>query len=164
MRKYIKNGFTLVELLVVISILGILATIGLVAFSSAQMRGRDTQRKSDLKQTSNALEIYYNDHGSYPSSQDGKIRGCPSTTSTVCDWNNDNVFTDGRTIYLKSMAEDPSGGFNYFYEAGTGNLSYSLYAHLENSQDSAIDTGITTSCGEKLCNFKIESSNAEQVQ
>ncbi|KKR41619.1 MAG: Type II secretory pathway pseudopilin PulG-like protein, partial [Candidatus Woesebacteria bacterium GW2011_GWB1_40_12] len=65
-RSNIKNlslGFTLVELLVVIAILGILATIGLVTFSSSQMRGRDAQRKSDLKQISSALEIYYNDYG-----------------------------------------------------------------------------------------------------
>ncbi|MCX6704946.1 MAG: prepilin-type N-terminal cleavage/methylation domain-containing protein, partial [Candidatus Woesebacteria bacterium] len=70
-------GFTLVELLVVIAVLGVLVTIGLTSFTSAQMRGRDTQRKSDLKEVSSSLEIYYNDYGRYPSASGGQILGCP---------------------------------------------------------------------------------------
>lgn len=156
-------AFTLVELLVVIAILGILATVGLVAFNSSQIRGRDAQRKSDLKQTSSALEIYYNDYGRYPASNDdGKIMGCPTTVPTACNWDNDDQFTDGKTVYLKSVAEDPSSGLNYFYHTESGQ-SYTLYAHLENSQDSGINTILDApSCGgTSLCNFYIESSNGE---
>ena len=53
-RKF-RYGFTLIELLVVIAILGVLAAVGLATFNTSQMRGRDAQRKSDLKQISNAL-------------------------------------------------------------------------------------------------------------
>lgn len=60
-------GFTLIELLVVISILSILVTMGLSSFSTAQKKGRDAKRKSDIKEVQQALEQYYSVCGfSYP--------------------------------------------------------------------------------------------------
>jgi len=64
--KKINKGFTLVELLVVMAILGVLVTLIGTAFRTAQARGRDVQRKSDLKQIANALELFFNDYGFYP--------------------------------------------------------------------------------------------------
>jgi prepilin-type N-terminal cleavage/methylation domain-containing protein len=49
MNKIIK-GFTLIELLVVISLIGLLAALALVSYIGVQKQGRDTQRKSDLRQ------------------------------------------------------------------------------------------------------------------
>lgn len=63
----IKKGFTLVELLVVISVIGILASLALVAFGPTQKQAKDTQRKSDLKQYQTALETFANSNdGLYP--------------------------------------------------------------------------------------------------
>ena len=65
--KKLKTGFTLVELLVVISIISTLVTMAVVSFRSSQFRARDVQRKSDLRQYQNALELYANDNGGlYP--------------------------------------------------------------------------------------------------
>ena len=63
-----KNGFTLIELLVVIAIIGILATIVLVSLNSARQKARDTRRIGDLRQVALALEMYYDDNSTYPSS------------------------------------------------------------------------------------------------
>lgn len=52
-------GFTLLEILVVISIIGILIVLGASAFSVAQQRGRDARRRGDLKSIQNAFEQYY---------------------------------------------------------------------------------------------------------
>jgi prepilin-type N-terminal cleavage/methylation domain-containing protein len=171
-NNYYKNrkGFTLVELLVVISILGILATIGLVAFSSAQARGRDTQRKSDLKQISTALELYYSDYQVYPaSSNDGEIMGCPSAViPKACVWGGSGTtseFTDGKTTYFQHLPKDPSAGIGYYYRVvdpgsdGTGS-KFQIFAYLENSQDPQIITTATSyPCGTKTCNFALTSSN-----
>lgn len=166
----LQSGFTLVELLVVIAILGILSTIGLAAFSSTQARGRDAQRKSDLKQIASALEIYYNDYEVYPSSSvNGKMLGCPSTTSTECTWGS-SQFTDSKTVYLKTMPKDPAGNFKYYYRTVKSGQGFQLYAELENSQDvstciggncgSHNDLPSGVSCGSGItCNFAITSPN-----
>lgn len=60
-----RKGFTLLELLVVISIIGILVTMGAVAFSTAQRKGRDAKRHGDIKSIQSAYEQYYADNNSY---------------------------------------------------------------------------------------------------
>jgi general secretion pathway protein G len=96
----LKRGFTLVELLIVMAIIGILASLGAGSYITAQMRGRDVTRKSDLKQISNALELYYADHGAYPAT------GLVSAGSDL---------TDGKTVYFKAIPDDPSSSYNYVY-------------------------------------------------
>lgn len=54
-----KNGFTLVELLVVISIIAVLSVIGITIFSSAQKAGRDAHRRSEIDAVAKALEVHY---------------------------------------------------------------------------------------------------------
>jgi prepilin-type N-terminal cleavage/methylation domain-containing protein len=61
-----RRAFTLVELLVVVSIIGLMSTIAVVSLSSAKIKTRNTQRKADLVQLSKALDLYYADYGSYP--------------------------------------------------------------------------------------------------
>ncbi len=62
-----RKGFTLLELLIVIAIIGILASLATVSYSSAQKKARDSQRQADLKAIQNAMEQYYADNdGSYP--------------------------------------------------------------------------------------------------
>jgi len=59
------------ELLIVIAIIGILVSISVVSYSTAQKKGRDSRRISDMKAVQNAFEQYYADHnGSYPATCD----------------------------------------------------------------------------------------------
>ncbi len=59
-------GFTLIELLVVISIIGLLASVVLVSLNSARTKARDAKRVADIKQIATALELYFDQNGSYP--------------------------------------------------------------------------------------------------
>lgn len=59
-------GFTIVEIIVVITAIGILATIGIVSYSGVQMRARDTERKADAESMQAALETFYEQSGRYP--------------------------------------------------------------------------------------------------
>jgi len=60
-----ERGFTIIELLIVIAIIGILATLVLTNFQGAQAKGRDTVRKNDINSLYQKLEEYYNENGSY---------------------------------------------------------------------------------------------------
>lgn len=60
--KFSKNpqGFTLVELLVVVTIISILSVIAIVVFTGTQKGARDSRRRGDIEALSKALETHYN--------------------------------------------------------------------------------------------------------
>lgn len=58
-NQMFNKGFTLLELLVVIGIIGILISLITVSFTSAQKSGRDSRRRQDLTSIQNAMEQYY---------------------------------------------------------------------------------------------------------
>ncbi len=65
--KHRARGFTILELLISIAIIGILVSIGAAAYSSAQKKARDSRRTADMKAVQNAYEQYYADNSSvYP--------------------------------------------------------------------------------------------------
>lgn len=67
MKSKIKQeGFTVIELLVVISIIGLLSATILVSLNSARQKSRDARRLADVRQILNALELYYADNFAYP--------------------------------------------------------------------------------------------------
>ena len=64
-----QKGFTIIELLIVIVVIGILAALVLNAFGNIQERARDTERKSDINSIHTQLELYYADNGDYPNGE-----------------------------------------------------------------------------------------------
>lgn len=66
LKKHLQKGFTIVELLIVIVVIGILAALVLNTFSGVQRRARDTERQTDVNSIATQLEVYYNDNGGYP--------------------------------------------------------------------------------------------------
>lgn len=65
-----KKGFTIVELLIVIVIIGILATLVIVTFTGIQQKGRNTQRTTDIKALNGYIESFYAEYGFYPTVAD----------------------------------------------------------------------------------------------
>lgn len=61
-----KPGFTIVELLIVIVVIGILAAISIVAYNGIQERSQFTTYKSELKNLNTAINLYYAEQGHYP--------------------------------------------------------------------------------------------------
>jgi len=146
-----KRGFTLIEMLVVISIIGILAVLISANLNSARARARDAERKSDLKSIETALRLYYNDYGAYPKATSGKIDGCGSAGTAACTWGLEwNV---GNTVYMQTLPNDPLSSQDYQYKMGTSSDSptaysstdsFTLVACLENLSDTS---GVTTPSG-----------------
>lgn len=60
------TGFTIVELVVVIAVVGILATISIMSYSQTQRKARDTEREADISVIQSALETFYEKNGEYP--------------------------------------------------------------------------------------------------
>lgn len=72
LKKKTQQGFTLLEVLIVIAIIGILVSIGLASYSQAQIKSRDARRRGDLKSIQNAMEQAYaaSSDAKYPNSAD----------------------------------------------------------------------------------------------
>lgn len=64
--KVKQSGFTIVELLIVIVVVGILAAISIAAYTGTQQRARDSARTTAVRQIQRALELYRVEHGRYP--------------------------------------------------------------------------------------------------
>ncbi|MDO8341341.1 MAG: type II secretion system protein [Candidatus Woesebacteria bacterium] len=127
------KGFTLVELLVVISLIGVLATLIFANLNAARERARDAVRKSDLRNIQTALRLYYNDNAGYPSNSGYNIIGCGSGASPVScvygeAWTRD-------VTYMNILPDDPLSSQGYSYLGVAGNESYTLSACLENKSD-----------------------------
>jgi prepilin-type N-terminal cleavage/methylation domain-containing protein len=61
-----SKGFTIVELLIVIVVIAILATLVIVTFTGIQQKARDSQRQTDINAVDSHLEAYYASNGKYP--------------------------------------------------------------------------------------------------
>lgn len=131
-------GFTLIELLVVIVIIGILASFSITSYTQYQKRGRDAQRKYDLKNLQSALEQYYSDQ-------------VPQNYPNVANYQAMiNTLSTG-TNYVKTVPHDPSAqttdywsaSKDYYFTAigctGAGATlkcqDYTICAKLENTAD-----------------------------
>lgn len=131
-----RKGFTLIEILIVVAIIGILASVALVGLAPAQRRGRDSRRLSDLRQAQTALELYYSKCGYYP----GQVQGgttCGARTGAPSDWNAlEDVITQSN-LGIRSLPNDPSGGASYQY-ASTDGTGYTIAAVLEDKGNSIL--------------------------
>ena len=66
-----NSGFTLIELLVVIAIIALMSSIVLVSISTAREKSRNAKRVSDMTQLQKAMDLYFNDNGTYPTLSSG---------------------------------------------------------------------------------------------
>ena len=108
-----NKGFTLLEILVVISIIGILIAIGSAAFSTAQKKGRDARRRADMKQFQNAFEQYYSENGSYgtcTAMEAGFTGAAPTDPKPSQSYNCTDNFPTGTLYCVCATLDDTTGG------------------------------------------------------
>ena len=130
-QKRVK-GFSILELMVVVAIIGILATIAVQKWREYQSKTRDNIRKTTLLQLSKALEVYYIKHKAYPNTG--------SVWSGYCSQDGSKGFTgaDGyipglAPMYINILPRDPlaNGGncVNAGYIYKSNGVGYKLVSH-----------------------------------
>ncbi|TSC93437.1 MAG: putative General secretion pathway protein GspG [Candidatus Berkelbacteria bacterium Licking1014_7] len=163
LRKTSRNqkfltGFTLIELVVVVAIIGILSSIAVISFKGQTAKARDAKRKADLATLQQALEGYYEVNGKYPTCDnvieawlyEGVSPNPPNDSNLA--WN--SIYRALVPKYIGNIPLDPkyngsfSGGvsvsltrnaYMYYPLSANGGLQcseeqrYSLWAKLETS-------------------------------
>lgn len=162
LKKIQVKGFTLVELLVVIVVLGILVAISIIAYNGTQGRARDSRRQNDISEITKGLELYYLDNHKYPTSGGATVTTNTWNTTADGSW---TTFVNLLKPYMdNNVPSDPistpnanimtPNGYNYAYfsnsSAGTcgvgANQMYRLLYRLESgSQVTTTNGNCTTS-------------------
>lgn len=139
-----SSGFTIVELLIVIVVIGILATLVIVTFSGIQQKGRNSQRQTDINAIQGHVEAFYAQNGYYPS----------RTNLNTASWRADNTrgldpaaLADPKNAATQTLDATPADG-TYHYAYGPLNDSntsceadqttcskYTLTAQMEGDDD-----------------------------
>jgi prepilin-type N-terminal cleavage/methylation domain-containing protein len=128
-RKSLSLGFSLLELLVVISIIGILIAVVSVAFSTAQQTARDARRRADLKAMQDGFEQFFTQNdGAYADSCSGMVS------------------INGVSIFPGGLPKDPKSGDYTCYSESTANR-YCICAELDKGGGNAAELSTDSSCG-----------------
>lgn len=122
-----RNGFSLIELIVVITIILVVTTIAAVSYSGTNNRARDSRRMADLEKVRMALELYRQQNSSYPA----------ATSSLVPN-------------FLQAWPNDPRG-YSYYYLRGSTVYTYTLDARME---DVGVTGNYGSNCG-GICNYRV---------
>ncbi|MBU2052368.1 prepilin-type N-terminal cleavage/methylation domain-containing protein [Patescibacteria group bacterium] len=131
-----KSGFTLIEILVTVSIIGLLTMIGLTNFRVANQKARDGRRQGDLEQIKAALELYRTDEAEYPT-----------------DISSGTIQSPTGTVYMNEVPTDPISTREYYYSSDSD--TYTLCAALELDLSGACGGN---SCGiDVTCNYQVTS-------
>jgi len=118
-----NKGFTLIEMLIVITIIALLASLILVGMGGARAKARDARRIADLHNVQNALELYYAKNGTY----------LVGTYNSSTNWDTFRTTLTGAGIGVNQVPKDPLNDATRYYRYGGTATDYVLGAVLEQS-------------------------------
>lgn len=155
------RGFTIVEIMVVVIVIGLLASVATLQFRNVLADSRDTERKTDISSVSTQIEQYFSRTGGYPSNSDLN-NSTFRTGNRIASGDSANWFSDpsNRTTTTLSTESLPTDSYSYLpsptgcssptdnsgSQNGTTNpcRAYTLIAKLENSTDIDRDSALST--------------------
>lgn len=137
-QRHDQRGFTLLELVVVMAIIALLATLVLAALSGAQKGARDTRRKSDLNQYKSALAQFNGTYQTYPDDGGSCIGSPTGITATTAPYGNagQNLQTGG---FLNQFIGAPQAGgtgyqyYGYCFRTVGSDKEFTMWTRLERS-------------------------------
>ena len=122
LRTSTQRGFTLIEIMVVVVIIGVLGAIVVPQFMSRPDQAKVTAARTDIQAISTALDMYRLDTFNYPSTQQGleALVTRPAGTPLARNWNPQG--------YLKSLPVDPWGTPYQYLNPGSHSAGYDLFS------------------------------------
>lgn len=123
MQSRLKQaGFTIVELLIVIVVIGILAAITIVAYNGIQARALDSTRSNDLAAIQKALELYKTEKGTYPAATAN-----PGSSGWELSTDVAGTFIEELKPYIGEVPIDPvntaASAYWYYYYSPTHSVA-----------------------------------------
>jgi len=144
MRKLVnKKGFTLIELMIVVVIIGILAALAIPRFMQASKKAKISEAKSVVKQIYEMGLAYYEEHGGWPTSStpgypsSGYLNNgwsqvgidAPSGKPRFCyTWENDDSDASGSDVIGKAQGSEISGCPNQYADASLAGIEVTVTA------------------------------------
>lgn len=111
-----KKGFSFIEILVVVTIIGVLTSLAAITYGNFLKQSRDAKRKTDLTQIAAALEMYRSNNDQYYSASfNGDCAGVTTWLSS----------------YITTVPSDPKNSSGYYYNCIISANDYTLGAYLE---------------------------------
>lgn len=139
-NRRLLTGFTLVELLIVISVITLLSGTVLVLLQGQRLQARDMKRIADSDSLRKALELYYTEYGEYPSQEAEGTDWC-CLEAGVGESEECESFTEDMQDYISAMPRDtlyPRTHINgdtytycYYYKTRNNNQQYKVKVWLE---------------------------------
>jgi len=139
-----KKAFTLIEILVVATIISLLALAGFVSYSQFMKQSRDAKRKADVELIRSAVEMYRSSNDLYPTS-------IPASAGLLFGTSG---LTDGSgNIYMSKIPEDPQENGLYYYSSDGS--TYTVGIRLESGVSSCTSPPAAPSCDTTTasCNY-----------
>lgn len=131
-----RKGFTLIEILIVVAIIAILASVVLIGLGPTQQSGRDARRLSDLHEVQNGLELFFNKCGYYPGN--AANGACTNGNAQGAGYAGMATALTGAGLGINSVPSDPLNNATYAYKFRTNGANantYLLAATLENKSN-----------------------------
>ncbi len=144
MRNNSVRGFTLIELVVVIAIIGFLSSIAITTFNATRLDARDKHRIEDLYALKVALNLYHNDHNEFPK-QSASMNGDTATNQ---------AFLSALGPYLQGKPVDPMGigneTYSYYYDGahqcGNQMVAIVFARQMDKSENSNYTSTLNSEC------------------
>lgn len=130
-----SRGFTLVELLVVIAIISVLATLLLLQLGIARAKARDAKRVADINQARSALELFFDQNGSYIASTDMS----PLKPTYVQNIPKDPLASGCTNLYSGALG-GAAQCYGYTWSPAVGPAKMMVWTELEQSNRNALNS------------------------
>jgi prepilin-type N-terminal cleavage/methylation domain-containing protein len=127
-----RHGFTLVEIMVTIAILGILTSVLVVGLAQSSRKARDIDRQGDLRELQGAVELYKQRYGRYPAGCNGADNWSGQTGSSFACASGSQYIVNLAPEFISALPQDRRlNGTNsgYLYYTNAAGTAYKIVAH-----------------------------------